>query len=80
MKNSHKLVLNSNEEFENHLRNCVHWNSTDVGQYDVIGITGLLSALLDNLNTRCHQSEYENLREILSNQNLEFLRKLLNEN
>ena len=80
MKDKRKLIINSYEEFENHLRTCIQWNSNEVGQYDIVGITNLLSALLDNLNTNVHQSEYENLKEILSNQNIEFLKKFLNEN
>ncbi len=80
MNNKRKLVINSYEEFENHLRNCIQWDSNEVGQYDIVGITNLLSAILDNLHINVHQSEIENLREILSSQNIEFLRKLLNEN
>jgi len=80
MDNKRKLVINSYEEFENHLRNCIQWDTSNVGQYDTVGITNLLSALLDNLNTNIHQSEFENIRKILSNQNFEFLRKLMNEN
>lgn len=74
-----KLVINSYKELQDHLRRCIQWDSNEAGQYDIVGITNLLSAILDNLNTNIHQSEFENLREILSNQNIEFLRKLLNE-
>ncbi|MGY3795821.1 hypothetical protein [Aquimarina sp. 433] len=75
MNNKNKLVIDSYEEFEKHLRNCIQWNSTDVDQYDVVGITGLLSAILDNLDSNIHQSEFENLRDILSNQNFKFFKK-----
>jgi|GEM_PF-5853246 len=80
MNNKRELVFNSYEEFKSHLRDCIQWNSTEVGQYDIVGITQLLSAILDNLNTNIHQFEYQNVREILSNQNVEFVRKLINEN
>jgi len=80
MNKKRKLVIDSYEELENHLRSCIQWDSSEVGQYDIVGITNLLSAILDNLGTNVHQSEFENLKEILSNQNIEFLRKLLNEN
>ncbi len=30
MFNTQSLKLHSFEELENHLRNCIHWNSTDV--------------------------------------------------
>lgn len=80
MNNKRKLVISSYEEFEHHLRSCIQWDSSDVGQYDVVGITHLLSAILDNLNANVHHSEIENIKEILSHQNLKFLKKLLNEN
>ncbi len=80
MNSKRRLVINSYEEFENHLRECIQWDTNEVGQYDIVGITNLLSAILDNLNTNVHQSNYESLREILSKQNIEFLRKLTNEN
>ena len=80
MEDKRTLIINSYEEFENHLKNCIQWDSNEVGPYDIIGITNLLSAILDNLSTNIHQSELKDIREVLSNNNIEFLRKLLNEN
>ncbi|WP_132796037.1 hypothetical protein [Tenacibaculum skagerrakense] len=62
------------------MRNCIQWDSNEFGPYDIVGITNLLSAILDNLSTNINQSEFEDIREILSSNNIEFLRKLLNEN
>ncbi|MGH1385627.1 hypothetical protein [Kordia sp.] len=74
----HQLKLNSFKELENHLRTCIHWNSTEnVGQYDTVGITTLLVALLDNLEMNTHESQYEDLKEMLSKQNIEFLKQLI---
>ncbi len=77
MFNTQSLKLHSFEELENHLRNCIHWNSTDViDQYDTVGITLLLNALLDNLEKKTHESNYEDLKNILDKKNLDFLKKL----
>ena len=77
MENKRKLVVDSYEELEFHLKNCIHWDSTDVaGQYDLVGITGLLSATLDNLRKNTNQSELEDLRELISEDNQEFLKKI----
>ncbi|WP_298518428.1 hypothetical protein [uncultured Kordia sp.] len=75
---SHQLKFNSFEELENHLRNCIHWNATeDIGQYDTVGITTLLVALLENLEENTHESQYEDLKQMLSKQHINFLEKLL---
>ena len=73
-----KLILNTYEDLEHHLRNCIHWDFTEVGQYDLIGITGLLSALLDNLGNNVHDSVLEDIKDVLSEKNIEFLKRLLN--
>lgn len=72
-----KLVFTTFEELENHLRNCVHWHTTEnVGNYDTVGITILLSALLDNLEQNTHESLTEDLQQILSGENISFLKSL----
>ena len=73
-----KLILKTYEDLEYHLRNCNHWDFTEVGQYDLIGITGLLSALLDNLDNNVHDSVLEDVKDVLTGKNIEFLKRLLN--
>lgn len=74
----HQLKLSSFEELENHLRNCTHWNSTEVaGHYDTVGITTLLIALLDNLEENIHESQYEDLRNMFSKQQVDFFKKVI---
>ncbi len=78
MFNTQSLKLHSFEELENHLKNCIHWNTTEEsGQYDTVGITLLLSALLNNLEKYTHESNYEDLKNIVSNKNINFLKKLI---
>lgn len=71
------LRIDSYSEFEKHLRECVQWNS-NVGQYDLIGIGGLFSAIISNLSTRIHEHELDLLKEILTNKDVEFLKKITN--
>ena len=72
MEDKRILIFNSYEEFENHLRSCTQWDSNEGGPYDIIGITNFLSAILDNLSTNINQSEFKNIKEVLSNNNIEF--------
>ena len=75
-----KLTFHTYEELKYHLKNCVHWNSTTgVGQYDLVGIGGLLSAVLENLTEHTASSELGDLKDVLSSKNLKFLEMLLKE-
>lgn len=74
MKNKTVVTFQSFEELENHLKNCIHWYSTDnVGQYDIVGITTLLNALLENLQKNTVVNDYKDLKNILSKENIHFL-------
>lgn len=77
MNNTTTVTFHSFEALENHLKNCVHWYSTDnVGQYDVVGITTLLNALLENLQKNTHEDDIKDLKTILSKESLKFLELL----
>ena len=76
MNNKTPLCFNSHEELIFHLKNCVHWNSTEIDNYDFVGISLLLDALLDNLSSNTLPHEYEELRNIISNKSLEFLKNV----
>lgn len=77
MNNTTTVTFHTFEELENHLKNCIHWNSTDnVEQYDVVGITTLLNALLENLQKNTNKHDSKDLRTILSNESLNFLELL----
>ena len=74
----HQLIFNSYEELEHHLQNCIHWHTTEnVGQYDTVGITTLLSALLNNLQANTGTHEYQDLKQILTKENINFLKALI---
>ncbi len=78
MPNKHNLTIDSYETLEFHLRNCIQWDSTEIAvQYDVVGIAGLLSAILDNLSKNTIQSDLEDFKELISEQNIDFLKKIL---
>lgn len=74
MNNTIEVTFNSFEDLENHLKNCIHWYSTEnVGQYDATGITILLNALLENLQKNTHEDDIKDLKAILSKESLKFL-------
>lgn len=71
------LQIDTYVQLENHLRNCNRWDSVDVGQFDVVGVVGLFSAIIDNLKTNLYQHEFETAKEMLSKENLRFLKELI---
>ena len=77
MKSNEQLIFKTFESLQAHLRNCVQWNSLELGSYDIIGLTTLLSSLLENIGEKAHEEDFEEIRSILSKSNLEFLKKLL---
>lgn len=79
MKDVNKLILDSYGAFENHLRNCTQWNTCEAGDFDLVGIIKLFTALLDNLERNVKSEELKEIKEIFSSSNVEFLRKLLND-
>ena len=75
--NNATVTFNSFEALENHLKNCIHWYSTEnVGQYDIVGISTLLNALLENLEKNTYEHDSKDLRTILSKESLKFLELL----
>lgn len=77
MNNTTTVTFHSFEALKNHLKNCVHWYSTDnVEQYDLVGITTLLNALLENLQKNTHVDDIKDLKTILSKESLKFLELL----
>ena len=75
--NNATVTFNSFEALENHLKNCIHWYSTEnVGQYDIVGITTLLNALVENLEKNTNEDDSKDLRTILSKESLKFLELL----
>lgn len=77
MNNTKEIKFTTFEELENHLKNCIHWNSTNnVELYDVVGITTLLNALLENLQKNTNKHDSKDLRKILSKESLKFLKLL----
>ncbi|MVO08531.1 hypothetical protein GOQ30_05050 [Flavobacterium sp. TP390] len=73
-----KITFASFEDLENHLKNCIHWYSTEnVGQFDTVGITILLNALVENLRKNTSYTTSKDLKNILSQENRNYLLKML---
>lgn len=75
-KNNHSLKFENFQELEDHLRNCAQWNSRDSVPYDLVGITNLLSAILDNLGRNLIDDDIDEIREILTAENLALMDKI----
>ncbi|WP_130733555.1 hypothetical protein [Flavobacterium sp. J27] len=73
-----KITFTSFEDLENHLKNCIHWYSTEnVGQFDTVGITILLNALVENLRKNTSDTTSKDLKTILSQENRNYLLNML---
>jgi len=73
-----KITFASFEDLENHLKNCIHWYSTEnVGQFDTVGITILLNALVENLRKNTSDTTSKDVKNILSQENRNYLLNML---
>jgi hypothetical protein len=68
------LVIHAFEDLEGALRNWMSFKDQQV--YDFVGMVALLSACLDNLETRAVESDLEEISECLTDSQKAFLERL----
>jgi hypothetical protein len=70
-----QLTVESFEELESLLRNWVNFQRN--GDYDVVGMMLLLKACLENLRQHSLDTDFEELENFFSTEELTFLEELL---
>jgi len=68
-------AINSFEQLANYLRTFVNW-SGDAAPYDSGGIASLLGALLDNIRTQAIESDFEEMKERLTAEQIATLQRI----
>lgn len=75
-----RLSINSYEELLSHLRNCIHWDSTDLKvtgrHYDFVGIVDMMLACLDNLRENALEAELEDIGMAFDEDQAAFFKKI----
>ncbi len=71
-----KSTLMKFENLESFLENWVNIN--DEGSYDFIGIINLFTAILRNIKKNALKSDFEDLYELISEEELEMLEIIMN--
>ncbi len=72
-----ELKFASYEELLEHLRTCHHWyTSKPEGQYDLVGVTHLFLACLDNLRANAPYIELKEITDCFEEDQKEFFGQL----
>ena len=82
MNQRFQTVVNSSHSFQSYesfltfLRTTSGWHGPEEPPYDAIGMFHAFAALLDNLRENSNPAEQETFRELLSEEQRQFLRQL----
>jgi len=75
-----RLSFNSYKELLSHLRNCIHWDSTDPevtgGNYDFVGVVYMMLACLDNLRENALEAELKDIGMAFDENQAAFFKKI----